>query len=120
MIQCEVSEKALRVIDQRQKDYPTYLLKFVYDIVGCGCVNDGVIYLALVENIDPNRDIKVKSNTIPIFIEKRYEVYYEEKLILDYNQAYQCFQLKSPNQYLNPRMKFVVETEHKSRVTQVD
>lgn len=107
MINCSVSELAKTQIASKMESSNHYL-KFMYDIVGCGCVNDGVINLALVKEVDENRDLKITSNHFTFYIEKQYEVYYENELILTYNSSYQCFQLKSPNQYINPRMKLII------------
>lgn len=110
MIQCTIREAAQKIINSSLVNHTNYKLKLFYDTVGCGCVNDGVVYLGLVDQVDPNRDILIKSDTYPVYIEKQYEIYYEEELILDFDHQYQCFQLKSPNQYINPRMRFEIIT----------
>ena len=45
------------------------------------------------------------------FIEKSKEVFFDEEMTLDYSAAAGCFQLKSPNEYLNRRMSFYDKTK---------
>jgi uncharacterized protein YqkB len=81
-------------------------LKLKYDTEGCGCVVSGVSALWLVDGVDSG-DREISTEAGSIFIEKSKEVFYDESMTIDYSSQAGCFQLKSPNQYLNPRMSFI-------------
>ncbi|MFC7391421.1 iron-sulfur cluster biosynthesis family protein [Scopulibacillus cellulosilyticus] len=100
------TNKAKEKIREKLGENDDEQLKLVYDTIGCGCVNDGVIYLAAVHHAEPD-DIEIKTNDKTVYIEAQFQIYYEEDMTIDYSETYQCFQLKSPNQIINPRMKFV-------------
>ncbi|MBM7646195.1 uncharacterized protein YqkB [Scopulibacillus daqui] len=101
------TNKAKEIIKGKLKENTASgFLKLIYDTVGCGCVNDGVIHLAYVSEIEPD-DIRVDTNEWPVYIQAQFEIYYNEEMTIDYLDKYQCFQLKSPNQIMNPRMKWV-------------
>ncbi len=85
-------------------------LKLIYDIDGCGCGVNGVAALWFVNELEEN-DQEVKSNSGSIYIEKSQEVFFDEKLTIDFSEKANCFQLKSPNEYLNPRMNFYDRTK---------
>ncbi|USK53616.1 iron-sulfur cluster biosynthesis family protein [Cytobacillus solani] len=78
-------------------------IKLKYDTEGCGCVVSGVSALWLVNELDDD-DHEIKTNIGSIYIEKSKEVFFEETMTIDFSEKANCFQLKSPNQYLNPRM----------------
>ncbi len=85
---------------------PTKKLKLMYDTEGCGCVVSGVSALWQIEK--PNsQDEEVQTNHVPIWIDRTKLVFFEEKMTIDFLPKYWCYQLKSPNQILNPRMSFV-------------
>lgn len=99
-----VTERAARKIKDRI-DGKGGFLKLKYDTDGCGCVVSGVAALWLVNQLDED-DREIKTNAGSIYIEKSKEVFLDEHLIIDFTDKANCFQLKSPNQYLNPRMSF--------------
>jgi len=80
-------------------------LKLKYDTEDCGCVMCGVSNLWLVHELESD-DYEIKTNNGSIYIEKSKEVFLDDTLTIDFNEQAYCFQLKSPNQYLNPRMSF--------------
>ncbi len=79
--------------------------KLVYDTEGCGCVNNGVFFLSVVSGLE-NGDIEIRTNDEPVYAESRFAVYLNEKMSIDYSETAGSFQLKSPEQMLNPRMAF--------------
>lgn len=52
-------------------------------------------------------DREISTEAGSIYIEKSKEVFFDESMTIDYSDQANCFQLKSPNQYLNPRMSFI-------------
>ena len=85
-------------------------LKLKYDIDGCGCGVNGVSALWFVNELEDD-DKEVSTNTGRIYIEKSKEVFFDEKMTIDFSEKANCFQLKSPNEYLNPRMSFYDRTK---------
>ncbi|KON87146.1 heme biosynthesis protein HemY [Sporosarcina globispora] len=85
-------------------------LKLKYDIDGCGCVVSGVTALWLVNELDED-DREIKTNAGSIYVEKSKEVFLDDDLTIDFSEKANCYQLKSPNQYLNPRMSFIDKTK---------
>jgi len=85
-------------------------LKLKYDIDGCGCGVNGVAALWFVKELEEDDQV-VKTNANNIYIEKSQEVFYAEKMTIDFSEKANCFQLKSPNEYLNPRMSFYDRTK---------
>lgn len=83
-------------------------LKLKYDTDGCGCVVSGVAALWAVNEIDED-DQEVKTNFIPVLVEKTKIVFLDEKLTISFNEAANSFMLTSPSQILNPRMSFIVK-----------
>ena len=84
-------------------------LKLKYDAEECGCVMCGVTNLWLVNELEED-DYEIQTNHGGIYVEKSKEVFLDDVLTIDFNQASHCFQLKSPNQYLNPRMSLLDKT----------
>ncbi len=81
-------------------------LKLKYDIEDCGCVMCGVTNLWLVSKLEED-DYEIQTNNGGIYVEKSKEVFLDDVLTIDFNETSHCFQLKSPNQYLNPRMSLL-------------
>jgi uncharacterized protein YqkB len=77
-----------------------------YDIEGCGCVMSGVTQLTYKDELFPG-DLQIETNFLPLIIEEKYKVFFDEKMTIDYQAKYNAFQLKSPNQILNPRLSFL-------------
>ncbi|MBS2770146.1 iron-sulfur cluster biosynthesis family protein [Anoxybacillus rupiensis] len=85
-------------------------LKLKYDTDGCGCAVNGVPTLWLVDRADKD-DIVVETNFVPVLLEKSRLVFYDETMTIDVVKGSGCFQLKSPNQILNPRMSLLEVSE---------
>ncbi|MEH7124400.1 iron-sulfur cluster biosynthesis family protein [Bacillus sp. JJ1773] len=103
-----ITEEAARKIKERVNGKNGFL-KLKYDIDGCGCVVSGVTALWLVSELDED-DREVKTSVGSIYIEKSKEVFLDENLKIDFTEKANCFQLKTPNEYLNPRMSFFDKT----------
>ncbi|MBP2240768.1 uncharacterized protein YqkB [Cytobacillus eiseniae] len=104
-----VTEKAANKIESKLANKNGYL-KLKYDTEGCGCVVSGVSALWLVNGLEVE-DHEIKTNIGSIYIEKSKEVFFEESMTIDFSEKANCFQLKSPNQYLNPRMSLYDRTD---------
>ena len=85
-------------------------IKLIYDIDGCGCGVNGVAALLFVGELEEN-DQEINTNEDNIYIEKSQEVFFDEKMTIDFSEKANSFQLKSPNEYLNPRMSFYDRTK---------
>ncbi|MEH7345405.1 iron-sulfur cluster biosynthesis family protein [Bacillus sp. JJ1532] len=103
-----ITEEAGRKIKERVNGKNGFL-KLKYDIDGCGCVVSGVTALWLVSELDED-DREIKTSVGSIYIEKSKEVFLDENLKIDFTEKANCFQLKTPNEYLNPRMSFYDKT----------
>lgn len=90
------------------------MLKLKYDTDGCGCLVNGVIALALVDEADDD-DIAVETNFVPVLLEKSRLVFYDDTMTIDVVEGIGCFQLKSPGQILSPRMPLVKASEQRER-----
>ncbi|MCQ6273796.1 iron-sulfur cluster biosynthesis family protein [Bacillus sp. V3B] len=104
-----ITDQASEKINQYRRGKEGWL-KLKYDAEECGCIMCGVTNLWLVSDLEDD-DYKVETNNGDIYIEKSKEVFLDEVLTIDFNDATYCFQLKSPNQYLNPRMNFFDKTK---------
>ncbi|TDL77071.1 iron-sulfur cluster biosynthesis family protein [Rhodococcus qingshengii] len=82
-------------------------LKLKYDTEDCGCAVNGVIALWFVPELDTD-DITFETNGRNVYIEKSKTVFFDEKMTIDFSNASNTFQLKSPQQILNGYMSFVV------------
>lgn len=85
-------------------------LKLKYDTEGCGCVVNGVPTLWFVNKLDED-DVEIQTNSKSMYIEKSKLIFFEDEMKIDFKQQFNCFQLKSPNQILNPRMSFLDKTK---------
>ena len=74
-----------------------------YETEGCGCVMSGVWNLFVQKEL-PDGMKRWETNAYPVYINQNHEVFLDEKILIDYTDGAGTFQLKSPNQYLNPMM----------------
>ena len=96
------TERALeKLSDQLQGRGGHFHLK--YETEGCGCVMSGVWNLFVLDEV-PDGMKKWETNAYPVYINENHEVFLDEKILIDYTDGAGTFQLKSPNQYLNPMM----------------
>lgn len=100
----KITEAASNKLSEKTSGKQGYI-KLKYDIDGCGCAVNGVAALWFESEKDVE-EYQIEAGGIPIYIEKSKEVFFAEEMTLDYKDSNGCFQLKSPNEYLNPRMSF--------------
>ncbi len=84
------------------------IFKIEYDTENC-CSVSGTAMLWFIDK-PSDLDEKVQTNGLPIFIEKSKQIFFDEKMTIDYVDSRGCFQLKSPNQYFNPSMGLIDKT----------
>jgi uncharacterized protein YqkB len=102
-----ITNAALVRLQQKMQDKAGYL-KLKHDTEGCGCVVSGVAALVLVDEIEASAT-KISTNGPDLYLEYNTEVFFNETMIID-TAAGNHFTLKSPNEMLNPAMKFYDQT----------
>jgi uncharacterized protein YqkB len=103
------TDKAIAKLNQNPK-VKEKLIRLKYDIEGCGCVNDGVPALWLVDKQDSD-DTIIETNYLPVMMEKSKLFFFDEKMTIDIVEGKNCLQLRSPNQIINPRLMVVEVSE---------
>ncbi|WP_409289101.1 iron-sulfur cluster biosynthesis family protein [Peribacillus sp. SCS-37] len=103
------TEKAKSKIDEKIGDSEGSL-KLKYDIDGCGCAVSGVTALWL-ENSAASDEQKLDTNAGPLYIESSKAIFLDDEMKIDYNDESNSFRLSSPNQIINPRMRFINYTK---------
>ncbi|MGG1573738.1 iron-sulfur cluster biosynthesis family protein [Fictibacillus sp. NRS-1165] len=98
----EWTERAIEKIKGKIQHGGRILLK--YDTEGCGCVVSGVSALWIVEH-EPEGTVQLETNFLPVYIEKDNAVFFDEQMTIDFKKEQHTFQLKSPNQMLNPHLR---------------
>jgi uncharacterized protein YqkB len=101
-----ITAAAAEKISERTTGRTGYL-KLKYDIEGCGCAVSGIFALWFVPELDTS-DILIETNNQTVYMEKEKLVFFDEQMTIDFSQATNCFQLKSPQQILNGYMNFVL------------
>ncbi|WP_141431842.1 iron-sulfur cluster biosynthesis family protein [Bacillus sp. 03113] len=107
-MQIEITEAAAAKLSE-QINGQTGFLKLKYDTEGCGCVVNGVPALWFVSKLHDD-DLEIQTNAGSIYVERSKEVFFDEKMKIDFVEAANYYQLKSPSQYLNPTMSFYNKT----------
>ncbi|WP_210365651.1 iron-sulfur cluster biosynthesis family protein [Bacillus sp. REN3] len=107
----KVTAAAEKKLKEKMAGKPGFL-KLKYDIDGCGCAVNGVAALWLEDERERN-ETEIRTDSFPIYIEASREVFFDDEMTIDYSAATGCYQLKSPNEYLNPRMSYLDKTKGK-------
>lgn len=102
----EWTESAIEKITEKIADREGYLL-LKYDTEGNGCVMNGVTALWLMDELDEKEDVEISTNLMPVYVEKSKMIFMDDELKIDFVPSVNSFQLKSPNQMLNPRLSFM-------------
>lgn len=106
-MEINITETALQKIIERTSESRGYL-KLKYDTDGCGCAVNGVAVLSMEQDLDEG-EIAIKTNGIPIYIQKSKAVFFDDKMTIDFSKAVNCFQLKSTSEILNGRMSLLIQ-----------
>lgn len=103
MVKITITEQA---IEQLRRVRGNKYVKLIYDTDDCGCAVNGVPMLLLVDQVDEH-DVAIETNDMPIWMEKHRLIFFDDEMTIDVVDGAGCFQLKSPNQILNPRMSLM-------------
>ncbi|TDF99538.1 iron-sulfur cluster biosynthesis family protein [Paenibacillus piri] len=81
-------------------------LKLVFDSEGCGCAVSGVPVLWIVDQA-ADKELRAEGTPYRIVYEKRHEVYFEDRMVLDFEPKRGSFILKSDGQIYNAQMRLI-------------
>lgn len=81
-------------------------IKLEFDSEGCGCSVSGVPTLWLV-NESSEHDLKAEGDPYETFYDRKQEVFFEEKMKINYNVNTQAFSLTSNSQIYNQMMSLI-------------
>ncbi|MCR8631943.1 MULTISPECIES: iron-sulfur cluster biosynthesis family protein [Paenibacillus] len=85
-------------------------LKLVYDSEGCGCAANGVPTLWIVNHAE-DKELRAEGTPFELVYEKKHEVYFEDRMTLDYEAGRGSFVLKSSGQIYNANMLLIDKRE---------
>lgn len=108
-----ITEAAAGKLEEKVSGKQGYI-KLKYDIDGCGCAVNGVAALWLESELD-DTEMEISTNGLKMYIERSKEVFFAEEMTIDFSKTSGCYQLKSPNEYLNPRMSFFDKTKSSTK-----
>jgi uncharacterized protein YqkB len=93
-----VTEAALQQLKQRLLSAEDRI-RLVYDAEGCGCAVSGIASLWIV-NTSESDEIEAETNAdaLPFSYLRRHEVFFEERLLLDYSPGRRAYRLSSDGQ----------------------
>lgn len=94
----ELTDSAINQLKQYIHQ-PADRIKLVYDSEGCGCAVSGVAAVWITDQEDDD-DVRAETNAadLPLYHLRRQEVFFEDKLRLDYREDRRAFRLSSDNQ----------------------
>ena len=101
-----ITDIAAEKMNERIANREGYL-KLKYDTDGCGCAVNGVVVLWFVPELEAD-DIAIETNDRTIYVEKSKTIFFDEQMKIDFSNATNCFQLKSPEQILNGFMSLLI------------
>jgi uncharacterized protein YqkB len=106
-VEINITEAATEKINERLNNRDGYL-KLKYDTDDCGCAVNGVVALWFIPELETD-DIAIETNDRTVYAEKSKMVFFDEQMKIDFSQASNCFQLKSPQQILNGHMSLIIK-----------
>ncbi|MEH6906644.1 MULTISPECIES: iron-sulfur cluster biosynthesis family protein [Neobacillus] len=106
-MEINITEAATEKINERLNNRDGYL-KLKYDTDDCGCAVNGVVALWFIPELETD-DIAIETNDRTVYAEKSKMVFFDEQMKIDFSQASNCFQLKSPQQILNGHMSLIIK-----------
>jgi uncharacterized protein YqkB len=106
-VEINITEAATKKINERLNNRDGYL-KLKYDTDDCGCAVNGVVALWFIPELETD-DIAIETNDRTVYAEKSKMVFFDEQMKIDFSQASNCFQLKSPQQILNGHMSLIIK-----------
>lgn len=103
----KVTERAKTEIEKRVQERAGYL-KLFYDMQDCGCAG-GVPELQYVKAINEKVDRVVETDFGTVLVEESQQIFFGDDLTIDFSEAMNTFQLKSPGGILNPVMRLDIQ-----------
>ncbi|SER68967.1 iron-sulfur cluster biosynthesis family protein [Salipaludibacillus aurantiacus] len=103
----EVTKRAQKKLEELGLKPNESVLLIIYETDGCGCAVSGISKLQEVKPetlTEEEKMIETEPAPYRAAIQKRAEWAYDENLKIDFSAN--TFQLKSPNEMLNPRMHY--------------
>lgn len=94
MINTKFTDTAIRQLENITTGLSDYYVVLHYEMGGCGSPLDGVLRLQIVNGVDTEME-KVKSNWIPLYINKHFIPFLDNEINIHYANG---FQIKSANQ----------------------
>lgn len=105
-MQIEITETAAKQVAAQVGEDGA--LQLVFDSEGCGCAVSGVPQLWIISRQDTGRELLTAADSpVPVLYEQRHEVFFEEKLKLDYAPEKLAFRLNSNQQTYNNSMSLI-------------
>ncbi|QGQ96725.1 hypothetical protein EHS13_18490 [Paenibacillus psychroresistens] len=87
-----------------------HALKLVYDNEGCGCAVNGVAQLWMVPAAAESEAwSEATGSDLHILYARKDEIYFEDRLIIDYKASGRSFILKSSNQIYNNNLNLIAK-----------
>lgn len=103
-MQITFTEQAVEQIKKHQMKGQEKL-KLVFDSEGCGCAVSGVPTLWIMQQAG-ERDLHTEGTPYEVLYEKKHEVYFEDRMTLDYREN-GGYVLKSSGQIYNANMRLI-------------
>jgi uncharacterized protein YqkB len=86
-------------------------LKLVFDTEGCGCSVNGIPTLWMVDKAH-NNDWHASGTPYELLYHKKDEIFFEEKMTLDYSAVSRSYVLKSSGQIYNANLQLIDKREN--------
>lgn len=102
-----ITDRAKQAIKKKVEDRSGFL-KLYYDIEDCGCAG-GVPELLYVKEINEKEDLQVETEFGTMLVEESQTIHFDDELTIDFSEALNVFQLKSPAGFLNPMMRLTIQ-----------
>lgn len=104
-MQITITDQAIQRLTHVAKPGADFL-KLVYDIEGCGCAVDGVPVLWITSEAGED-ELTAAQSPFHVVYDKRQEVFFEDRLKLDYRAGSRTFILSSANQIYHHNLSIV-------------
>lgn len=109
-MQISFTESAVKEIAKVWGEGHQGMLKLAFDSEGCGCAVNGVPTLWLVNRAE-EQDLRLQGKPFEVLLDKKHEVYFEERMTVDYIPEGIRFVLKSSGQIYNAHMSLIDKRE---------
>ena len=101
-----ITKSAAEELNKQIGDQKGFLkIQYVTDGLACGA---GVPTLLFISSKDETEDVLFETSYRPVLLEKSQMINFDDDLTIDYSDSVNSFQLKSPQQFINGRMSFIM------------